>query len=298
MRLEHVPTQWALVTAAALGGLGVDVVACGGTSGREGIPVSPAANPDAGSTEEGSNDASVSELDATILYVDAARLWALEDAVAVDASAGDSGPDYQAMCDQFLASANTTADGGLAPFRTVTTTCTGTELVLYEVNADGLGDGGFEAGACLECALDNYCIDDLEGDMKQECDDLADAATAPNPTSMGVGPTAVAQCLATLRCELGAVPPASPPPLCVNGSCTLANALCGSVANAQCQMMTAAVGFSGACAKEIEEGLPSIDSNGTGLLTDIANNLYPTGQAGALVACLINSADGCPSCFR
>jgi hypothetical protein len=198
------------------------------------------------------------------------------------------------MCDEFIA-ANEQG-------KTVGTTCTQTELLLFMADAPGFGDGGVEAGTCLNCALKKSAIDDTigTGDTALECDDLADAATAP-PGFANVGAPAVQECLAVLGCEIGVLPAASPGPLftspLVHSTAALANAYCGLASSADCQ----AGNPKGACVSQIAAGLPSTYKAGAQTLSDLAPTIpvYPTGQAGVIVYhTLFYGSPRCTSCTR
>jgi hypothetical protein len=168
----------------------------------------------------------------------------------------------------------------------VSTTCSQTEVSLFQKDT---------TGGCLSCAINKSCIDDTAGDVSQECDDLATAATAPTGSTV-LGTTGVNECQATLNCEIGIVPANSPSPLNVGASRTLANAYCGNVSSATCQAGSPA----GVCVPQIVAGLPSTFTAGTQVLSNLANVAFPTGVAGTVVSCLLSTSGGgqCTSCVN
>jgi hypothetical protein len=199
------------------------------------------------------------------------------------ACAAPTGP--AANCSNFLA-----ANPGL---KSTSTTCSTTELTLYEKDT---------TGGCLGCAFSSFCLDDTGGDHGQECEDLASTTTAPNGASQtDVGAGAVSNCQATLACEVGVnttTGVAGTAGVDVGGTETLANAFCGTVANATCQGAISTSGINGACDSVIEAGLPSTFTVGSSVLSNIANTNYSAGQAGSIVACLINAATPCTTCLH
>lgn len=256
---------------------------------------------DANSTaHDGSTDATVdagadaapdAALDATVdAGVDAAHdasADAAVDAEPVDAAeeppsdGGCAANNYQCQCDHYIA-ANQAGN-------TVATTCTATEVVLFEKDT---------TGGCLACALNKSCIDDDigTGDTAQECDDLASATTAPSIATV-LGTTGVDQCLATLACEVGvdsATGAASTAPVNVGSTRTLANSYCGTATATTCQNGSPA----GTCAGPIAQGLPGVPA-GSSTLSHIGDQTYPSGQAGTILACLLRSTGGqCTTCLN
>jgi hypothetical protein len=187
----------------------------------------------------------------------------------------------QCLCNAFIA---TSAAG-----KTISATCTQTEVALFVKDT---------TGACLNCALAKSCIDDSigTGDSAQECDDLASATTAPSIATV-LGATAVAECMATLDCEIGDTDPATSAttaPLNVGTTRTLANAYCGSASATTCQNGAPA----GACVNQIATGLPGIPA-GSSTLSHIGDQTFPSGQAGTILACLLRSTGGqCGTCVN
>jgi hypothetical protein len=181
-------------------------------------------------------------------------------------------------CDRFIHA----SEAGAA----TSSTCSQTELTLFQKDP---------TGRCLDCALKKACINDAigTGDRSQECDDLATAATAPQGARV-LGPAGVAECLAALACELGVSPLVSPSPLNVATSRALGNAYCGTSRESDCQDGSP----SGACVAQITAGLAS-PLAGWETLRDIANFQQPSGLAGSIVSCLLDSAGGqCTSCVE
>jgi hypothetical protein len=244
------------------------------------------------SNEASSDDAPADAgIDVTLQYADAARLAPYEEAAAAamdasgtsDAPSADAGPtvDYQTQCNAFIA-AN-------FPAETLLSTCTQTELVLFEKESDG--------GTCLACALKKACIDDNigTGDTALECDDLASTDTAPSIATV-LGATAVDECLAFFACALGVSPAASPSPLNASGALGLGEAYCGVYPPGNA-CSTGHPG--GACVSQIAAGLSPSIAPGSPTISNLANQNYPTGQAGTILTCLLRSTGGqCGSCVN
>jgi hypothetical protein len=166
------------------------------------------------------------------------------------------------------------------------TTCTGTELAIYQkVPAGG------SQGDCLTCAFNNG-IPDLSGvTVNSECEDLG-------MTGDGGTPAGIQECLDTLACDLG---------LSANGtdSCgtqlysnmadpmgtLLNNAFClAGVSSTSCQNG----GAMGACRTQWRAGF---DGEPDSFIVGANSNMqYPSGMANNLAGGLLNSA--CvPQCF-
>jgi len=269
---------------------------------------------------QGDVDPSEAGIDATLEYADAARLGPYEEAAAAAAAAaadagmldGEAGVsiDYQCACNAFLAKYE--RGNTLQPI------CTQTELILFETDPllaeggcvasdDGGNDDGGDTfgedgappgGGCLDCALKKSYIDDAigTGDTSQECDDLASTASAPS-LAIDIGPTAVAQCLAVLACAL---PATGSSPLRVTptkqANVSLGNAYCGLATGASCS----AGAPQGACVSVMAAGLPATYTPGTQTVAGLADQHYPTGQAGALLDNLAatNPSSQCSTCIR
>jgi hypothetical protein len=178
--------------------------------------------------------------------------------------------DFQCQCNAFIAN-NEVGN-------TVSSTCSGTEVTLFEKDP---------SGACLNCALKKSCIDDTigTGDVGQECEDL----TASSSVSL---------CEATLQCEIGVDPLVTPSPLNVGTSRTLTNAFCGTASPTSCQNATTNAGL-GSCAPQIENGMPGVALNGGVILGNLLNLGFPSGQADTIVACLLRTSGGqCTTCVN
>jgi len=227
------------------------------------------------------NDASV---DATIDAAEAADAAsdAIADAAEEEASVaptdgGCASNDYLCQCSAFVA----VNEVGVA----TSATCSRTEAVLFQKDT---------TGGCLDCALQQSCIDDVPGnDVSQECDDFASSSTAP-VTAKVFGSVPVAQCLTTLSCEIGVSPEANPSPLNIGASRVLPNAYCGVATSTAC----AAGSALGACAAPIVAGLDPNFAPGSQIESNLANIAYPSGQAGSIVACLLTVSHQCVSCVQ
>jgi hypothetical protein len=223
--------------------------------------------------------------DAAIDAAEDAAHDAPEDVIEEPLSDGGCYPwDFQCQCNHFIAA----TDAGAA-----SATCSQTELTLFEKDT---------TGGCLRCAFSSFCLDDTSGDHGQECEDLASTTTAPNGANQtDVGASAVGNCQATLACEVGVnrtTGVAGTAGVDIGGTETLANAFCGTVVNSTCQGSISTSGINGACDSVIETGLPSSFTVGSSVLSNIANTNYSAGQAGSIVACLINAANPCTTCLE
>jgi hypothetical protein len=181
--------------------------------------------------------------------------------------------DFQCQCNKFVSASevgNVVTPG----------VCSKTEVTLFQKDV---------TGACLNCALVKSCIDDNigSGDVSQECDDLQSATTAPSGATV-LGATGVTECQATLSCELGVSPVASPSPLNVSpppATRALGNAYCGLATGAACQAGMP----QGTCVAPIVAGLPATFAAGTQILSNLTNVGFPTGQAGSVTSCLLST---------
>jgi hypothetical protein len=223
-------------------------------------------------------DATIDAAEAADAASDAIADAAEEEASVAPTDGGCASNDYLCQCNAFIA----VSEVGV----TASTTCSRTEALLFQKDT---------TGGCLDCALQQSCIDDTGPfDVSQECDDLASSST--DPVILTPGPTDVAECLATLSCEIGVSPAASPSPLNIGptaGTRTLGNAYCGAATSTAC----AGGSPKGACVTPIAAGLAPSFAAGSQTSSNLSNLLYPTGQAGAIVACLLAPVQ-CVTCVQ
>lgn len=221
-----------------------------------------------GASDSPSADSTSLDADASGDVGDAAGDVAAE--AAIDASdaatrAPDGGclpTDYPCLCDAYIA-ANEVGN-------TPASTCSASEVVAFRKDL---------TGGCLHCLLSGQaqCLDDpAAGITGQDCEDPF--------TGVGAGETA-AECLATLACDLGVNPAASPAPASANGPIS---GLCNDVPEPTC------VGGSpgGACKTAIAAGFPSSFSVSQ-IGGSIAVVAYASGRAGAIVNCAFNNCSQC-----
>ena len=152
-------------------------------------------------------------------------------------------------------------------------TCAGTDQALFA--KDGTGD-------CLGCLYQSGCLDDTNGDTGQECEDLK-------------GSTAQSECLAVLRCDIGASPSNSPAP----AAGLVVNAYCGvGVPLAKCTQE----GPAGKCSSAIAAAFPA-GFTSSQIVSRLANRAQAGGVANAIAACGVAAARtqvgaACAKCFR
>jgi hypothetical protein len=173
----------------------------------------------------------------------------------------------QSSCNAHLgkfAGANKNASGAI---------CTPTEVVLFQKDT---------TGGCLDCMFQQGCLDDTIGDSVQECEDSGGTAGITSGTE--------GQCLATLRCLVGAG---------ADGELTRSPAR-GLTVNAYCgdQMIspgcTGTPGPKGECAAAEKAGYPASFSPGS-IIQSFGRRTYASGMANAIVNCAISSK--CASCI-
>jgi hypothetical protein len=266
-------------------------LACGGTTGREGLPIAAvdsgtdATVLDASLPPEATPDARV--FDVEILYADR---------VLPDVQVPDSGSDAPEVV----------KEGGLAPCTTAagltaldggpncvfcqgnaSKICTPTEaqFVQYDIDHNNItqpgpdidGDAGltdYSNQPCYQCLLAGSCLDDSHGDTGNECEDTTDAA-AYAPITFSAMETTATQCEAVITCILGS---GVGPKQCDANS--VGTCYCGTASNSACasgnfsQPMTA--GINGVCAAQIAAGLGLPQGDGA----DIAPNFNATTTAG------------------
>ncbi|MCL2448968.1 MAG: MSCRAMM family adhesin SdrC [Polyangiaceae bacterium] len=231
---------------------------------------------DADATVDGESDADATvdgKSDATIDASDAGPDSAIDGAVDAAKEAGrlpDGGcdpSDSQCLCDTFIQMGDA---GSITP----QSTCSGTELVLFEKDV---------TGDCLKCALlYGQCIDnspDVGGVVGFDCEDPFTGAGAGGTTD---------ECLAVLACDIGVDPKGTSP--VVAGGAGVIVSYCGTVQPSPCGSGTAP---NGACISPITAGFPSTFSAGQ-ITAAIGQQVYASGRAGAIAACLLtNSCDQC-----
>jgi hypothetical protein len=166
--------------------------------------------------------------------------------------AGSCKVSNQTACNNYLV-----ANAALGPFSNV---CSATELTLWE-----------KSPACLGCSISKGCVDGA-GFPGFECND----ATYATGITGGAGSTAETECVATLSCDIGVSPVASPGP--AKGIVTVA--FCGvGVSNSVCNTNP-----TGACVTQWIAGF-----NGTSdsaIQSNPGNNTLPSGVANTIVGCL------------
>jgi hypothetical protein len=299
--LTRARTVVAVAMVASTGTL-AGLAACGGTTGREGLPTF---GDDGGSdvtvipSDATTPDLDSGPADVTILYTDRE----LPDVGTIP----DAGPDGDAMmdpdalvpcttshpthcvqCGGNLIGVEGTAEGGNGGL------CTPTEaqFVAFDI-ANGRAtapgpDPGFpppDAGpapaTCYACLVQGGCIDDTAfGDMDHECeDDDAGAGT------LQVGYTA-AVCESVINCTLGSL-------------CTGARAACycGTAPVATtCQGNPAPGPINGACAAVIAAGLGYLVSDGTDITANYTNLTTAPGRANQIFQCA--QSNTCTACLQ
>jgi hypothetical protein len=171
----------------------------------------------------------------------------------------------QCLCDDYLA-AN---EVGLAPG----TTCTGTELVLFEV----------DHGTCLDCALNTKPCIDTPSASNLDCEDPY--------TGAGAGETA-AECVAVLACDLGVNPRKTVPPITSTATTTPVIGYCGETAIPACQQGSSAP--TGGCISQISAAFPA-GFSAAQINGNIASGPYAASRAGKIITCAINNCSTCVS---
>jgi hypothetical protein len=270
----------ALAVCGMLAGL-----ACGGTTGREGLPTPQAADGGQDATlapDGGIQDLDAGAFDVTIVYAD--RL--LPDVQIPDAGAdgADAMPDgglgpctskNPIHCVQ--CQGNISGDGG-----NEAGLCTPTEanFVQHDIDLQIATDAGPDPnGGCYSCLFSESCIDDTEyGDNGHECED---------GTFVIVGNTTVADCETAIQCILGSS--------CATGG--VAGCYCGDAGlETTCQGNPAVGPINGACAQQIATGLGFQLTDGT----DVTNNFTSLGlAAGRAIQLFVCAAvDNCTACFQ
>jgi hypothetical protein len=291
----------ALLAAGPLVGL-----ACGGTTGREGLPMPEV---DGGSDATAALDATILQdaraFDVDILYADRPLPDIQVPDVGSDApadapkgglgpcvseaglTASDGGPD--------CVTCNGNASGICSP--------TEAQFVQYDIDnklvtapgPDALGDGGTSSAnqTCYECLWQNSCIDDtVNGDVGHECED-----TVAFQILNGMMTTSM-ECEAVISCILGSG--FGPTQCTYNGSTIgVSNCYCGTDPASACNSgnltMLVTAGVNGKCAKPIADGLGFPLGDGT----DIGPNLFRTstaaGRADQILGCA--HSNDCEKCL-
>jgi hypothetical protein len=280
-----------LIASGALAGL-----ACGGTTGHEGLPT-----PDAGQDVTVEPDARSSTLesgafDVAIVYTDR---------VLPDVEIADTGPNG---ADE--ATTGDSATGGLAPCTEQNPTncvqcqfniadggdaagfCTPTEadFVAFDI-ANGLAtapgpdpgppdaDAAMPTGSCYYCLFQGGCIDDaVFADMGNECED---------GDFVGAGGTTVAECETVIHCILGS-------------SCArvaVSGCYCGDAGiDTTCQGNPAAGPINGACASQIATGLGFQLADGTDNTMNLTDTKKGGGRATQIFQCA--QSNHCTACLQ
>jgi hypothetical protein len=183
--------------------------------------------------------------------------------------------DMQCLCDTFIqTSENSLSDGGgdAGTPNTPQSTCTATEVVLFEVDP---------TGACLDCALNaGQCADNPAlGNDGYDCEDPY--------TGVGASETA-GECLAVLACDLGVNPAAAASPVSLNGPGPV-EGYCGTTPVGACTNGTTPP--NGACQNQIVAGFPATFT-GSNIGSSITDKRYASGRAGQIAGC------GQSTCFQ
>jgi hypothetical protein len=162
--------------------------------------------------------------------------------------------------------------------------CSPTEALFVQHDIDlGVATeaGADPMGSCYQCLLKKLALDDLIGDMGNECHD---PLTTKGSTE--------AQCMATISCILGSgngMPASSCAGLIVN------NCYCGPAAPGNaCQM--AGSNVNGVCAMQIAAGLGFPVSDNADILKNFADQSRAAGIATTLFETAV--ADHCDTCLR
>ncbi len=155
------------------------------------------------------------------------------------------------------------------------TSCSPTERLLFKKDP---------TGGCLECLMNGGCLDDQFGNSGLECEP---PTTGANPADFAKGSAEEKQCLATLACEFGVDPPASPAP----AKAGVMHALCADVPSLKC----ASEGPQGACKPQILGGFPAAFSP-QDVVMKVSTKQFPAGRAGLIAVCA--SVNGCRSCVN
>jgi hypothetical protein len=291
----------ALVLASAL-----TLFSCGGTTGREELPVGSGvdldAEADASVDEAETDDGNLysGEFDVAIAYADrelpdvAAPIDATLDAGQQD---GDAGPSLvpcttagQTHC---VSCQGNSADGGIGGL------CTPTEALFVELDIarGSVTDAGSElydpnnpgvpaASGCYGCLYNNGCIDDTTfGDMDKECGDLPGGDFASGD---GTTDAYSALCLATLQCILGS-------------GCALTNGgsdncYCGSGGGSPGQCLKSGPATNGVCKGPETDGFKFTPNDSTDILKNYSDNAEPSGVANQIFVCA--NGEGCLQCLQ
>ncbi|HEY4013595.1 MAG TPA: hypothetical protein VGM06_09670 [Polyangiaceae bacterium] len=288
---------------------GVPWIACGGTTGREGLPQQTAPTSDAsdstfendGSLDAGSdatlgmNDTADAAIDvaAIIMYADAARLPKVPDAsVLVDAGAvvepwsvwPTCAPDSPIFdpTNPLQVLGESADDGGA---------CTGFNWLAVG-DAGVVGDAG---KACGDCLRENVCGVPVVGGVFPPCSDLREAGTAAEGT--GAGQPLFDLCASLFDCvaQTSCVGTSSEDPNAMTFNC-----YCGTAAGGACLVPGAA---NGPCKTQIEAAFQVAQPVTAAGLSDLVSNLTnvtsSTKRAGgevlALFGCGIVAT--CDTCF-
>jgi hypothetical protein len=282
------------------------VVSCGGTTGREDLPmesgaglVAPVdASVDAMETDDGG--LYTGEFDVAIVYADRELpdVSAPIDATvgAGETDGGDAGPSLvpctTAGQTQCVSCQGNAADGGAGGL------CTPTEALLVELDIargsvtdagsdpyDPNNPGVAAASGCYTCLYNSGCLDDTTfGDTGHECGDLpsGDFASGDGTTDMYS-----TLCLATLQCILGSGCALT------NGGPT--NCYCGSGGGSQGQCPKNGPATDGVCKGPETDGFKFTPNDSTDILKNYSDNAEPSGVANQILVCA--NANSCFQCL-
>jgi hypothetical protein len=287
-----VPKWRARAIAPALASAMLGALACGGTTGRDGlVPDTPAGTPDssAGTVDaaagaDASADGTVSgptvdagTFDVDIQYADR-PLPDVYVAPVPEAGSGDDGGGLK-PCTAAGQTSCVPCDGN------TTGLCTPTEAMFVQHDIDkGLvqqpdgGDGGYvdPMGSCYNCLWNADCIDNtVFADTGKECED--------NLQTFGT----IAECQATVMCILATKCAASAVSPCYCGQLGLATTCQGA----------SAVPVNGACDSVIATGLGFPLGDGTDNTAKLENTAYAAGRADQIFQCGV-IANGCTACQK
>jgi hypothetical protein len=183
---------------------------------------------------------------------------------------GSGGGSLQLACN-----ANLVANAGTLNIPSSHTTCSSTEVALWQK------DPRQDPMSCLNCLFGAGCLDDSAGDTGQECEDPY--------TGAGAGGTP-AECLATLNCVVGDQADGT----AQKASATPAIAYCGAgVTPTTCT--GSASSPMGVCKGQIAAGFPAGFTPST-IFTNLGIGVYASGRANAIVACSSNNL--CTTCTQ
>ena len=278
------------------------LAACGGTTGREDLPMESTFDDAAVSANDGDGDAAIDAtlgdagaddgsgaFDVVILYADRV----LPDVSPPPPAPPDAGADAALTGLQPCTAAGQTdcvaCEGNAVGAENSGGICTPTEAVLvqFDIQQGLANDAGASPGSsCYSCLYNSGCIDDTQyPDTGHECEDLpAGSFTSGSGTTASLD----ALCLATLRCVLGTDCAAT------NGG--LDNCYCGPAGGSPSQCPANGPATNGACKGPETDGFIAMPNDATNTLKNFADTTEPSGMANQIIICA--QASSCTQCLQ